>query len=69
MKMTKTQRAAIIQMIDGNTKYDASTVRISRNGEISAVLDADKTSHGPETARLLVGHVADFANGADPFRA
>ena len=66
--MTKTQRAAIIHMIDGNTQYDSSTVRISRDGYISAFLDADKIFNGPETIRLTVGQIADFANGVNPFR-
>jgi len=30
---------------------------------------AAKTPNGPESARSLVGHVADFANGANPDRA
>lgn len=58
--MTKTQRAAIIAKIDAHTDYDANTVIIHRDGTISAILDANKTFNGPETTRILVGHVDDF---------
>ncbi|MFT8423135.1 MAG: hypothetical protein ABF665_16770 [Gluconacetobacter sp.] len=67
--MTKTQRAAIIALIATHTDYDTKTVRIQADGSISAKLDADKTSNGPHDDRLLVGHVSDFANGANPYTA
>ena len=66
--MTKTERAAIIAIIDADTDYDVSTVRFSADGSISGIKDANKTFHGPETTRELIAHVADFANGANPFR-
>lgn len=67
--MTKTQRATIIKLINADTSYDAATVRINADGVITARLDADKTYAGNDPARYLVGHVDDFANGANPFRA
>lgn len=66
---TKTQRTAIIALIDENTDFDAATIRFHRDGTISGIKDADKTVNGPETARLLIGHASDFADGANPFRA
>lgn len=67
--MTKIERTAIIALIDAETDYDAATIRFHRDGMISGVKDADKTFNGPETVRLSIGHVSDFANGANPFRA
>lgn len=54
--MIKTRRAAIIKTIDATTDYDASTVRIHRDGSISARKDANKTFK-PDTVRYLIGHV------------
>lgn len=63
------ERAAIVAKIESGTDYDAATIKFHRDGLISAIKDADKTFSGPHYDRLLVGHIADFANGADPFRA
>lgn len=60
-RMTKTTRAAIIAIIDAKTDYAADTVKFHRDGSISAIKDPNKTFDGPEAARLLVGHVSDFA--------
>jgi len=60
--MTKTTRAAIIAMIDANTDYDVDTIKFHRDGSITALKDANKTFNGPETDRLLVCFVSDFAN-------
>lgn len=60
MTITKTQRAAVIEYVRSETNYDASTVRISRDGVVSAVLDADKTFNGPHTTRIDLGTVADL---------
>ena len=62
-------RRTVIAMIDEHTDYDATTVRFHRDGTISAVKDADKTFNAPETMRLLVCHVGEFAGGRNPFRA
>ena len=66
--MTRTKRAAIVEMIDAATSYDAATVQIHADGKISAIKDADKTFNGPHTDRLLVGWVSDFEGGVNPFR-
>jgi hypothetical protein len=55
--MTKTRRAAIIQTIDATTDYDVNTLRIHRDGTISARKDANKTFRPSDSMRYLVGHV------------
>jgi hypothetical protein len=65
--MTKTERAAIIALIDSCTEYDAATIRFHQDGTISAMKDANKTFNGHEPGRCLVGYASDFANGADPY--
>ena len=67
--MTKNDRTAIIALIDANTQFEAASVCFHRDGTISALRDADKTFNAPETVRCQVGHLDDFANGANPFRA
>lgn len=67
--MTKTNRTAIIALIDASTDFDAATIKFHRDGTISGIKNADKTFNGPETDRILIGHVSDFANSANPFRA
>lgn len=58
--ITKTSRALIIKVIERSREYDASTVRISRNGEVSALKDADKTFAGNDSTRYFVGYVSDM---------
>lgn len=64
--MTKTERDRIIDIIANKTDYDASTVRIGRDGSVTAKLDPDKVPVG-HRCRLLVARAADFADGANPF--
>ena len=54
--MTKARRAAIIRTIDATTDYDAGTVRIHRDGSISARKDTNKTFKF-DPVRYLVGYV------------
>ena len=67
--MTKAQRAAMIAHIDANTNYDISTVRVHRDGTVTAVMDADKTLNGPHNDRILVGYaddlLAEIASGSE----
>lgn len=59
-KITQAQRDKVLRYIDRNTDYDIRTVRISANGNVTALKDADKTFNAPETTRYLVGNVSDF---------
>ena len=59
-QITKAQRAALIAHIDASTDYDVSTVRVHRDGTVTAVLDADKTFNGPHNDRMLVGYTDDL---------
>ena len=52
-------RAEVIALLK-NTVYDTSTVRISRRGEVSAIMDANKTCNGPHTARHFLGYHHQF---------
>ena len=60
MQLTKTQRAAIVAYVAEHTQYDAETVRISKDGTVSAIKDANKTFNGPHTERIDIGSVADM---------
>ncbi|ANA14154.1 hypothetical protein [Acetobacter oryzifermentans] len=59
IKMSKTVRAAIITQVSDSAEYDASTVRISRNGEVTAKKDQNKTS-SYDNARYLVGYIENM---------
>lgn len=52
-------RANIIALLE-NSVYDTSTVRISRTGEVSAIMDANKTCNGPHTVRHFLGSPHQF---------
>lgn len=58
-KITKAVREVIKAYIDG-TDYDVDTLRIGRDGSVSAIKSADKTFNGPETIRYFVGHIDDL---------
>lgn len=58
--ITRAQRDKVLRYIDRNTDYDIRTVRIAKNGDVTALKDADKTCNAPETTRYLVGRVGDF---------
>jgi hypothetical protein len=59
-KITKLVRASIVKIVDESRQYDARTVRISRDGSVSALKDADKTFAGNDPVRYLVGYVSDM---------
>lgn len=61
--MTKAQRAHIIALIGKHTDYDTATVRIGRDGAVSAI----KANLPMGAPRLFVAWVADFDGGANPF--
>ena len=62
IKITKAARTAIKAILrEGNT-YDAETLRIARDGAVTALQDADKTYAGYDPMRYLVGHVSDMVD-------
>ena len=65
--MTKTERTTIIAKIDARSNYDASTVRIAKDGTITAKLDANKTFAGWNPRRYFVCNVADFSDPRHPY--
>lgn len=56
IKVTKAVRASIVSIIADSAEYDASTVQISKSGEVTAKKDQNKTS-AYDNARYLVGNV------------
>lgn len=56
MKITKAVRAGIVTLIDKSSDYSTEGVRIARNGDVTAVKDADKTFRGHGSMRYFVGH-------------
>lgn len=61
-KITKTARKTIRSILIESREYDASTMRISRDGEVSAKKDANKTFGGRENTRYLVGYASDMVD-------
>ncbi|KAA8419955.1 hypothetical protein FKW50_06900 [Acetobacter pomorum] len=62
--VTKEIRDSIVSIIADSAEYDASTVQISKNGEVTAKKDQDKTAVY-DNARYLVGNIEEMidANG------
>ncbi|ANA12909.1 hypothetical protein [Acetobacter oryzifermentans] len=62
--VTKEIRDSIVSIIADSAEYDASTVQISKSGEVTAKKDQDKTAVY-DNARYLVGNIEDMidANG------
>ena len=58
--ITRAQRALIKAYLSTETKYDASTLRITRQGQVSARLDVDKTFAAPAYGRMFVGWLDDI---------
>ena len=58
--VTKITRASVIKIVEQSREYDASTVRISSDGRVSALKDADKTYAGNDPIRYLVGCVSEM---------
>lgn len=58
--ITKTQRAAIKTILTNSAKYDASTMRITRDGIVTAKQDADKTFCGNDQNRYHIGYYGDM---------
>jgi len=52
--------SVILEFIDQTTDYDVDTVEMDAQGELSAILDADKTFSGPHDMRLALGHIDDI---------
>lgn len=55
-RISKKQKARIIQYIKRNTDYDEKTVQIRSDGMITAKFDADKTFEGNDNRRYNVGY-------------
>ena len=64
MKITNAIRSAVRTIIADSREYDAETVRIGRDGTVTALKDADKTFAGNDPVRYLVGHVSDMVDVA-----
>ena len=67
MKITKSERARIISLIDRGTDYDPATVRFHRDGYISAKICSNKVPGNGQRPRLLAAWLSDFEHGADPY--
>jgi hypothetical protein len=59
-KITKAQREAVRTILANSREYDASTMTISRDGNVSARKDPDKTLTPNDTMTYLVGHIDDM---------
>lgn len=60
LKINATVRAAIRTVLARSNEFDASTMRIARDGAVTALKDADKTFAGNDPVRYLVGHAQDM---------
>lgn len=60
IKITATVRAALRQVLANSREYDATTLRVGRDGAVTALKDADKTYAGNDRTRYLVGYAADM---------
>lgn len=60
MTTTPTRRAELVKAIGEMTDYDPDTVRLAKDGRVTAILDADKTFNGPHTTRAFVGYADDL---------
>ena len=60
LTINATVRTAVRQVLARSRDYDASTLRIGRDGAVSARKDADKTFAGNDPRFYLVGHVDDM---------
>jgi hypothetical protein len=56
---TKTIRNTVRAILADSREFDAATMRISRDGQVSARKDADKTFRA-DAGRYLVGNVRDM---------
>lgn len=62
--MTKSQRTKLIAIIDKTTNYDAASVRVTKDGKVTARLDANKTFNGPHNTRVFVGYANEIMRAA-----
>ena len=60
MTITASVRAIVLQIVSRSREFDAETVRISRDGLVTARKDADKTFAGSDPSRYVVGHVDEM---------
>ena len=67
--ITKTVRATIRSIVADSRRFDADTIRISRDGLVTAEEDYDKTFGAPRVGgfpapRSVVGQVDDMVDAA-----
>lgn len=67
-KITKARRQAVKQVLAASSKYDPQTLRIYRDGYVSAKRDANKTFNGPEVARHYIGHIDEIVTATGEIR-
>ena len=61
LKITRTVRAAITEIVRNSKNYDVATMRIDRSGAVMARIDPNKTGTGHDsTWEALVGHVENM---------
>ena len=63
-KITAATRAALKQVLTDSHEYDASTMRITADGVVTARKDADKTANPYDMLRYDVGHVSIILDAA-----
>jgi hypothetical protein len=66
-KIRKIARDTVRQALTNSNEYDASSMRISLTGVVSARKDADKTSKY-DSMRYLVAHVDDIVTASGQLR-
>lgn len=54
------QRPAVRAHLEASSVWDASTMRISSNGEVTACKDSNKTMRAEAPMRYLVGYASDI---------
>ncbi len=63
LKIDATVRNAIRTVLTASEQYDAASMRIARNGSVTALKSADKTLVS-DNRRYLVGYASDMVRKA-----
>ncbi len=66
-KISKTARASIVNWVAESREYDAATVQITHDGNVTAKKDQNKT-HQFDGARYLVARVSDMVDASGAIR-
>lgn len=59
-KITPNMRTTMRNILEDSRQYDASSMRIGRDGRVTARKDADKTFNGKPAHRYFIGYVTDM---------